>query len=62
MDDHALHSPLIDLTKKRQMPEFVLGALLLIAFVSLTVLQVVTRYILNSPLPLTEELAEHMLV
>ena len=62
MDDDALHSPLIDLTKKRQMPEFVLGALLLIVFVSLTVLQVVTRYILNSPLPWTEELAAHMLV
>ncbi len=43
MDDHDLHSPLIDLTKKRQMPEFVLGALLLVVFVSLTVLQVVRR-------------------
>ena len=62
MDDHDLHSPLIDLTKKRQMPEFVLGALLLIVFVSLTVLQVVTRYIFNAPLPWTEELAAHMLV
>ena len=62
MDDHDSHSPLIDLTKKRQMPEFVLGALLLIVFVSLTVLQVVTRYIFNAPLPWTEELAAHMLV
>lgn len=62
MDDHDLHAPLIDLTKKRRMPEFIAGGALLFVFVSLTVLQVVTRYVLNAPLPWTEELAAHLLV
>lgn len=62
MSDHDHHAPPIDLTIKRRMPEFILGGCLLLVFVSLTTLQVVTRYILNAPLPWTDELAAHLLV
>jgi len=59
-EDHV--APLIDTSVPRRMPEFVLGAALLVTFVSLTVLQVFTRYVLNDPLPWTEELAAHLLI
>ena len=62
MDDQELHGPLIDTTIPRRMPEFVIGACLLLVFVALTVLQVITRYILNAPLQWTEELAAHLLI
>lgn len=62
MDDHDLHGQLIDTSIPRRMPEFIIGACLLLVFVSLTVLQVVTRYVLNAPLPWTEELAAYLLI
>ncbi|MDE0211859.1 MAG: TRAP transporter small permease subunit, partial [Boseongicola sp.] len=62
MNEHDLHAPLIDTSVPRRMPEFVLGVGFLACFVSLTVLQVVTRYVLNAPLPWTEELAAHLLI
>jgi len=62
LENSDLHGPSIDLTVRRRMPEFVLGGALLLCFVGLTVLQVVTRYILNAPLQWTEELASHLLI
>ncbi|MEX0502451.1 TRAP transporter small permease [Alphaproteobacteria bacterium LSUCC0719] len=62
MDDNNLHGQLIDTSIPRRMPEFIIGACLLLVFVSLTVLQVVTRYVLNAPLPWTEELAAYLLI
>lgn len=61
-DDNPAHGPSIDLSVKRRMPEFVIGAAILVAFISLTTLQVVTRYVLESPLHWTEELMSYLLV
>lgn len=61
-DELHSHGPAIDLSVRRRMPEFVIGAAILIAFISLTTLQVVTRYVLESPLQWTEELMSYLLV
>jgi TRAP-type C4-dicarboxylate transport system permease small subunit len=62
MDNEDHHGPLIDTTIPRRMPEFIIGAGLLVVFVALTVTQVITRYVMNAPLQWTEELAAHLLI
>ncbi|MBY5926414.1 MULTISPECIES: TRAP transporter small permease [unclassified Halomonas] len=49
-------------TTPRRAPEYIIGSLALVAFIALAALQVVTRYVFNSPLDWSEELAAHLLV